>query len=113
MYTPVWGGAYCAVPENIHTHPMEGQWKFQGGGGGLKSQTFRRNVWGLTGNSRGVGGLKPKSLPWEGYGYFLELHIVKVKYMCLIPRTQHKVDSTMPPIFLVDPKINFLSFIPV
>ena len=24
---------YCAVPENIHTHPMEGQWKFQGGGG--------------------------------------------------------------------------------
>ena len=24
---------YCAVPENIHTHPMEGQWKFQGDGG--------------------------------------------------------------------------------
>ena len=27
----------CAVPENIHTHPMEGHWKSQGGGG-LKSQ---------------------------------------------------------------------------
>ena len=27
---------YCAVPENIHTHPMEGQWKFQGGGGSQK-----------------------------------------------------------------------------
>jgi len=21
------------VPENIHTHPMDGHWKFQGGGG--------------------------------------------------------------------------------
>ena len=28
---------YCAVPENIHTHPTEGHWNFQGGGG-LKSQ---------------------------------------------------------------------------
>ena len=25
-------GAYCVVPENIHT-PHGGQWKFQGGGG--------------------------------------------------------------------------------
>ena len=24
----------CVVPENIHTSPMEGYWKFQGGGGG-------------------------------------------------------------------------------
>jgi len=23
---------YCAVPENIHTHPRDGNWKFQGGG---------------------------------------------------------------------------------
>ena len=23
----------CVVPENIHTSPMEGYWKFQGGGG--------------------------------------------------------------------------------
>ena len=27
---------YCAVPENIHTHPMDGQWKFRGGGGSQK-----------------------------------------------------------------------------
>ena len=30
---------YCVVPENIHTHPMGGHWKFLGGeegGGGLK-----------------------------------------------------------------------------
>ena len=24
----------CVVPEKIHTHPMEGHWKFLGGGGG-------------------------------------------------------------------------------
>ena len=64
----------CAVPENIHTHPMEGQWKFRGGG-----QNFKRKVWDLSRNSRGVvggGGFKPKNLPWEGYGYFLEQHNV-------------------------------------
>ena len=25
----------CVVPENTHTHPEEGHWKFQGGGGGV------------------------------------------------------------------------------
>ena len=31
----------CVVPENFHTHPMDGQWKFRGGGvGGLKGQNF-------------------------------------------------------------------------
>ena len=50
---------------------MEGQWKFCGDGG-LKSQNFKRKVSGLTGNSRGVGGFKSKTLPWVGYGYFLE-----------------------------------------
>ena len=34
----------CAVPENIHISPMEGQWKFQGGGGWQK-QHFERKVW--------------------------------------------------------------------
>ena len=75
---------YCAVPENIHTHPMEGQWKFREGGGGLKSQNFKRKVWSLSGNSRGVGGgggVKPKNLPWEGYGYFMEQHILSQEAM--------------------------------
>ena len=27
---------YCAVPEKINTHSMEGLWKFLGGGGLLK-----------------------------------------------------------------------------
>ena len=29
----------CVVPENIHTHPKEGEWKFQGGWG-FKSPIF-------------------------------------------------------------------------
>jgi len=28
------------VPENIHTHPVDGNWKFQGGHGGLKTKIF-------------------------------------------------------------------------
>jgi len=32
-----------AAPENIHTHPMGGHWKFLGGGA-LRSQKFERNV---------------------------------------------------------------------
>ena len=31
---------YCANPGIIHTHPMEGHWKFLGGGG-LKCQNVR------------------------------------------------------------------------
>ena len=30
----------CVVPENIHTPPTDGQWKFLGGGG-LKGRNFR------------------------------------------------------------------------
>ena len=30
--------AYCVVPEKIHAHPMEGYWKFLGGGGVLKAK---------------------------------------------------------------------------
>ena len=32
---------HCAVPENIHTHPMEGQWKFRGGGGVSKAKILK------------------------------------------------------------------------
>ena len=35
---------YCEVPEKIHTHPMEGQWKFLGGGG-LKGQNDSSKVY--------------------------------------------------------------------
>ena len=31
----------CVVPENNHTHPKEGHWKFQGGGGISKAKIFK------------------------------------------------------------------------
>ena len=75
-------------------------WKVNGnseGMGALKSQKFKRNVWGLTGISRGVGGFKPKNLLWEGYGYFLEQHnsnSVRLPGICLkIPPKQYKGTS--------------------
>jgi len=33
----------CVVPGKIHTHPMEGHWKFLGGGG-LKSQNYKQSM---------------------------------------------------------------------
>ena len=48
---------YCAVPENIHTHPMEGQWKFRGGGRVLKAKMLN----GMYCISIAVGGFKPKT----------------------------------------------------
>ena len=36
---------------------------------GLESQNFKR-VWGLTGNSRGVGGFKPKTFHQRGMDIF-------------------------------------------
>ncbi len=45
----------CAVLENIHTYPMEGHWKFQGGGGFQKPKFLKESM-ELT---RG-GGFKPK-----------------------------------------------------
>ena len=34
---------YCVVPENIHTPPTDGQWKFLGGGG-AKREKFPRGM---------------------------------------------------------------------
>ena len=43
-------------------------WKFLGGGGVIKDPLERKIL--------GVGRCKSKSLPWGGYGYFLEPHII-------------------------------------
>ena len=64
----------CAVPEKIHTHPMEGHQKFLGGGEGcLKSQSVEAKFeaklefpWGT--------GCKTKTHSWGEYAYFLELN---------------------------------------
>ena len=54
----------CAVPENIHTHPKEGDWKFRGGGGKEGKYEAKLEGWGQGSNQ--------KKHPWWGYGYFLE-----------------------------------------
>ena len=63
--------AHCAVLENIHTSPTEGQWKFQGGGGG-KGKRFKRKVWSyiLEFLERWGGGCIQENLLWGGHGYY-------------------------------------------
>jgi len=34
----------CAVPENIHSHPTEDHWKFQGGGGSQKLKFLKESM---------------------------------------------------------------------
>ena len=64
----------CAVPENIHTSPTEGiGWAV---GDSVRPKNLKKYMWSLTGISRGARGSYKKSLQWERYGYFLELHIV-------------------------------------
>ena len=50
---------HCAVPENIHTHPMEGHWKFQGRGGSQKPKCLKESM-GLNWNFRKGGGIQAK-----------------------------------------------------
>ena len=49
----------CAVPEKIHTHPIEGHQKFQGGGG-LKSQTLEAKYEAKLEFPGGGGGMQNK-----------------------------------------------------
>lgn len=52
------------IPENIHTLPTQGQWKYQGGGGGIS----KRSVWAKLEFPEGWG-YKPKTLCiMEGWG---------------------------------------------
>ena len=63
---------YCAFPEKIHTHTMEGHWKFLGGG--VAKYEAKLEFLG------GMEGAKQKNLMWEEYGYFLDLHITDSRY---------------------------------
>ena len=74
-------------------------WKVNGnseGVGGLKSQNFKREVWGSSGNSRGVGGVKPKNLLWEGYGYFMEQHIIIMMRILIIIFQTYNIPVSLP-----------------
>ena len=65
----------CAVPENINTSPIEGQWQFQGGGGVAKAKGLKEKDGAKLEFPEGWG-CKPKNPPWEaGYGYLVEAHI--------------------------------------
>ena len=60
------------VPENIHTHPMEGQWKYwEGGGGGVSTAKFLSGkVWSLIEISRGREGSNQKTFHRGGMDVF-------------------------------------------
>ena len=49
----------CSVPENIHTHPMEGQQKFLGGGGYQKPKFLKESM-GLNWNFQRGGVIQTK-----------------------------------------------------
>ena len=51
---------YCVVLEKIHTHPMEGHWKFPGGGGVLKAK-FLEAMYENKLEFPGRGGCKTKT----------------------------------------------------
>ena len=69
----------CVLPENIHSPPKDGHWKFRGEGGSQKPKFLKESMkesWKFL-----VGGrvqTKKKHL-WGRYGYFLELHIASQK----------------------------------
>ena len=72
----------CVVPEKIHTLPMEGHWKFLGGGGILKAkflEAMYENKLKFPGGEGGGGGVPPLGQ----YGYFLELHITNLFYIII------------------------------
>ena len=64
---------YFAVPEKIHTHPMEGHRKFLGGGGVLKVKILEAKYEAKLEFSGGMGGTKQKTFCGGEYGYILEL----------------------------------------
>ena len=51
--------SHCVLPENIHTHPKDGHWKFQRGRG-LKGQNFLKERmklgWGNSNQNTILGG---------------------------------------------------------
>ena len=55
----------CAVPEKIHTHPMEGHWKFLRGRGVLKVKILEAKYEAeLEFPGRAGGGMQNKNLLW-------------------------------------------------
>ena len=55
----------CVVPENIHTHPLEGHWK-GGGGGGSQRPKYIRESMGLNWKFQAGGRVQTKKKPSMG-----------------------------------------------
>ena len=73
-------GNLGVVPEKTHTHPMDGHWKFQGGGrGGSQRPKVLKESMKLNWNFWRGGGLQSKNHLWGRYGYFLEPHNVRLQ----------------------------------
>ena len=57
---------HCAHADNINTRPVEGQWKFLGGGGYQKPKFLKESM-GLNWSFQRGGGIQTKkNPPWEG-----------------------------------------------
>ena len=72
---------YCAVPQNIHTSPKEG-FLFctlppLPGNSSLFSYIASKNLAFKTPHPRGIS----NDLPWGGYVFLLELHIVRCTHL--------------------------------
>ena len=64
--------------------PHGRDWKFLGGGGFPKTKRLKEMSEVQLKFPEGWGGSYKKSPPWGRYGYFMELHILKFKYMNFI-----------------------------
>ena len=80
-------------------------WKVNGNSEGVgvsKANIVTCRKYGLNWNFKGGGGFKPKNLPWEGYGYFLE------QYIFLISLFKSKdLKQTPLKVRAISTKINF------
>ena len=58
----------CVVLVKIHTHPMEGHWKFLGGGGIFIAEFLEAMYENKPEFPEGEGGCKTNNLPWGEHG---------------------------------------------
>ena len=78
----------CVVPENIHTHPREGYWKFQGRGGSQNPKCLKECMnqywnWG--------GGSNQKSLYGRGMDFFWNTIFNAIFPICMLLLSGRKI----------------------
>ena len=88
----VYDAVQCAVPEKIHTHPVECHRKFLGGGD-LKSQNFQSKVCSETGIS-GLEGAKQKTCRGS-MDIFWNCAIEYIQVFCIKTKSFHIADLSI------------------